>query len=131
MVSGDDNVDPGHQLLGAEGLHNVIVDTQLKSEKLVVFLAPCAQHDGGNVLDLLYFLAGGEAVQLRHHDVHDDQVIVVELAKPQRHHAVLSLVHLISLEFRVFSDDVADLGFVINYEQFIHLFCPPLEKYTY
>ena len=119
-MPGNDHVDPCHQFLGAEGLDHVVVDPQLEAEELVVLLTSGAEHDGGDILYLFDLFAGGEAVKLGHHDVHDDEIVVVELAEPEGYHAVLGFFHLVSGEFSIFSDDLADLGFVIYYKKFVH-----------
>ena len=112
--------DPRHQLLGAEGLDHVVVYAQLEAEELVVLLAPGGEHDDGDVLALADLLAGRIAVELGHHDVHDNEVVVVEHALVDGLHAVLGLVGLVIVELRVLAYDSSYHLFVVYYKDLCH-----------
>ena len=88
----------------------------------VVFLSPGGQHQHRCAADFPDFPHGGEAVQLRHHHVHDNQVKApgIFAANCNRLHAVLSLRYGESLERGVLADHHADFGFVINNQKLIH-----------
>ena len=111
-----DRIHPSHQFLRAEWLDHIIVDAQLEAEQLVVFFPSGGEHDYRDVLDLLNFLHRAESIQLRHHHIHDNQIVIVELAETDGTHAVGCFGHLISAELSVFLDDLPNLIFVVYYE---------------
>ena len=111
--SGKHRVDSGHQLLRAEWFDDIVVDPQLETEQFVIFLPSGRKHDDRNIFDFLYLLAGGKPVQLRHHDIHDDQIIIIQLAKTDCGDAVIRLGNFVTAEFSVFLDDLSNFRLVI------------------
>ena len=59
----------------------------------------------GRLAVLADLAAGRKAVQLGHHDVHDDQIIGVMAAHQDGVHAVAGLAHRMPFKFCVFFDD--------------------------
>ena len=65
-----------HQNLGAERFGNVFIDTQIIGKQLVNFFALGGQHQDRRRAALGPDLAGEVVtVELRHHDVQDQQVV--------------------------------------------------------
>ena len=120
-------VYPHHQLFGGEGFDHVVVHPQLEAVDAVVLLPPGGEHEHRGLAHLADLRHGGEAVQLRHHHVHDDQVESFGVFPTELHglHAVLRLGDRVALEFRVLADEHADFGLVVYHQQMVHTVCPP------
>ena len=54
------------------------------------------------------------------HDIHDDDVIVVEFDETDGTHAVFGFRDFEPVELRVFTNDLTDLRFVVDYKYLIH-----------
>ena len=113
--------DTCQQLLGRKGLGNVIINAQLKAEKLVILLAPGGKHDNRDLLGLANLSYSGVAVKLRHHDVHDYKVKVLSAAHFHSLHTVLRLKGLKAVKLSVFFYNIADILFIINNKNFFAL----------
>lgn len=60
---------PGHQLLGAERLGNIVVRAQIEAQQLVIFLTPGGEHDDRGLGKLPQLPQRLKAVLPRHHHV--------------------------------------------------------------
>ena len=69
--------DPGKDLDGVEGLGDVVVRPHIEPQHLVGILALGSQQDDGYVAFLPQLGGGGDAVHLRHHDIHEDEMELV------------------------------------------------------
>ena len=72
---------PGDHLQGIEGLCNVVVRPDVKSQDLVCILALGGKQDNGHIAPLPQLGRGPDAIQLRHHHVHQDQMDLVFLRR--------------------------------------------------
>ena len=106
-----------HQLPWRKGLDHIIVHTQFKAMDAVVFLAPCGKENDGYVAGLSNFPGSRKAVQLRHHDVHDDQVIAARARHFHGLHPVLRLRHLIAIKHGVLGNQLTDHFFIVHDQQ--------------
>ena len=88
-----------------------------------ILLAPGAEHQDRYGAGLANFPARGEAIQIGHHHVHDNEVEILLAAKLHRLHSVFSLGHVVLLKGRIFFDQLADAGFVVNNKQ-LHRITP-------
>ena len=107
---------PGHQLLGMEGLGDVVVRPHGQAEHLVRVLALGAEHNNGQVALFPDFHHRRKPVQLWHHHVDDDQPQGGVYRLLQRLHAIVGLEHLIALFFQQDGDGTDDFGIVIHHQ---------------
>ena len=120
-------MDPRHHFLGRERLGHIIVRTDLETEELVVLLAARRKHDDRRLLELPDLFHGGKPVQTRHHDVHQNDIVIIVTAHFDRFHAIAGLVRFASLKFDVFAEYCTD-HFLIIYDQYLHDFLLCLSK---
>ncbi len=69
--------DAGQKLLGAEGLHKIIVGAGFQAFDSTLFTRPSRQHDDGHAARARvrpHRLHQAEPVEIRHHHVGEDQV---------------------------------------------------------
>ena len=70
-----EGADAGEEFLGAEGLDEVIIGTGIETFDAVVDHAFGGEEkDGDFAMEFAEFGANGEAIELRHHDVEEDEV---------------------------------------------------------
>ena len=74
LASAQARLHAGHQLAGPEGLGDVVLGAQGEADDLVGLLVLRREEDDGNVPHLAHATAQLEAVDARHHDIHDGQV---------------------------------------------------------
>ena len=67
LVSSKVGLDPGHQLLGVEGLYDEIVRTQLQSQNLIKDLSLSGEHNNGYLRSGTNLTADLIAVHSRKH----------------------------------------------------------------
>ena len=109
----EQGLHPGLDLQNVEGLGDIVVRPVLKAQELVRVLPPGGEHDdghGGKGTDLH---AGLQAVQLRHHQVQNNEVILRGPGHVHRLAAVVAHVHLVSLVLQVEPDALDHNLFVI------------------
>ena len=70
----------------------------------VIFLAARRDHQNRNLRELADLSACGKTVQLRHHDVQNDQIKFILTAQFDGRHAVRRFLDLIAFKFRVLAD---------------------------
>ena len=74
LASAQARFHAGHQFAGPEGLGDVVLGAQGEADDLVGLLVFRREEDDGNVPHLAHANAEFEAVDARHHDIHDGQV---------------------------------------------------------
>ena len=122
-------LDPGLDLQNIKGLCDVVSRPVLKPQELVRVLPPGGEHndgDGGECPDLH---AGLQPVQLRHHQVQNNQVVLVGPGQLHRLTAIVAHIHGISLVLQVKPDAFHHLLFIVNHQNPCHglLLSPPPE----
>ncbi len=108
-------MDPHHQFLAGKRLDNIVIHADIETMDLVILFAKGTEHDKRHTgMRLLDFLDCRKAIQIRHHDIHDTQIIVVLFTLLHRLQAVFCLIRLETFIFCVFPDHVPDLFFIVN-----------------
>ena len=77
FVAGDMRLDAGDELVGAEGLDDVVVRTEAEAADLVDFFLSCRNHEDRRVLFPSDGTADGETVETGQHEVEQDEVEVL------------------------------------------------------
>ena len=106
---------PRHQFQRIERLRHVIVRTDIESQYLVRILGLCRKDDDGNAVLLPDLKGGSDPVQLRHHDVNDQQVHVLLLKDADGLDPVIRLQDMVSLLAEIYLYRVYDLSIVVTY----------------
>src|SRR5215203_2843213 len=85
----EDGLDPGEQLLGVEGLGDVVVGPELEPDHLVYGLALGREQHHGNVTVLPHLLQYLEPAHPRQHDVENHEIQLLPTENPERLDPVL------------------------------------------
>ena len=93
-------LDPGEQLLGVEGLGDVVVSTELEPHHLVHGLALGREQHHRDVALLPHLLQYLEPAHARQHDVQDHEVEVLAVESPQGLRPVLRRDHPVALRLQ-------------------------------
>ena len=113
---------PGHQLLGVEGLGDVVVRPHGQAQDFVGVLPLGAEDQDGQVALLPDLEHGGQPVQLGHHHIHQDEPQRRVHSQLQGLEAVVGLQHPVALLFQQNGDGTDDLGVVVHHKNgFIHI----------
>src|SRR6266550_5181580 len=70
----EERLDPGQQLLAAEGLHDVVVGARTEDSHLVDLAAPRGEQDYRHVAHVAQALQRLESIELGHREIEDDDV---------------------------------------------------------
>ena len=112
-------LDPGQDLDGVEGLGDIVVRPDVETQHLVGVLALGGEQDDGDICALPQLGGGPDAVQARHHHVHEDQVDVVLLHQLQGLQTVVGVVGLVALAGEVDVQGGDDIPVVVADENVI------------
>ena len=114
-VPAHDHVDTRHQFFRRKRFRHIIVHSDFETEELVILLAPGGKHQDRDILHFPDLPAGGIAVHVRHHDIHDDNVKVFLPADLYSFRSVRYADGLVPVVLRIAPDQLADIGFIVNY----------------
>ena len=121
--------DAGHQLARGEGLDHIVVRAALQARQFIVFLAACGQDDDRRVdVAGAHLPQAGHAVHERHHHIQDHQIVSAAAQQRKRRRAVACLLADIARILQMLPDQFPDTGFIINDQNFCHLWLPPHSK---
>ena len=104
----------GHQLAGAEGLHQVVVGAQLQADDAIFHLALRRQHDDRHIGGVADDAADALARHTGQHEVEDDQIEVVLLELFQGVLTVADGGHPVVLALEVGGHRIADGLLIFN-----------------
>ena len=107
------------QLQNVEGLCQIVVRAVLKAKQLVHVLRAGSEHDNGNVRKFPNGAAGGQPVDLRHHDVQHDEPDVRIARQLDGLASVASGDDLIAVVLQVEANALDQQLFII-YDQYFH-----------
>ena len=114
-----DGADAGDDLFEAEGLSDVVVAADGQALDLVAHIvARGEEEDRGGDAGVAQAPGDGEAVHVGEHDVEDDEVGARGLGFVKCAAAVLGGDDVEACEAQGGGEEVADVGFVVNDEQF-------------
>src|SRR5688572_208201 len=116
----DHRADAGHELAGRERLRHVVVGAHLEAQHLVAFLGAARDHDhgdGAGVRLRLDAAADLPAVELRDHDVEEDQVGEVLPGHLQGLGAAGDDAHLVTFAAQVIPDELGHVRLVLDDER--------------
>ena len=108
--------DPGRQLLGVEGLGDVVIRPHGQSQDLVGVLAFGRQHDHRQIPLLPDPHQSGQTVQLRHHHIQHDQVHRLRQCQIHGLQAVGCLQAPVALPLQCDGDGTGDLGVIVHHQ---------------
>ena len=111
---------PGDHFQGIEGLGDIVIRTDIQAQNLVVILAFRRQQNDGNIASLPQLGSGANAIQLGHHNVHENQVNIVLLHRPQSFIAVIRLDCLISFAAQIDIQGGNDIFVIITDQNGVH-----------
>ena len=104
----------GHQLAGAEGLHQVVVGAQLQADDAIFHLALRRQHDDRHIGGVADDAADALARHPGQHEVEDDQIEMMLLELFQGVLAVADGGHPVVLALQIGRHRIADGLLVFN-----------------
>ena len=110
--------DAGLQLQDVEGLVDVVVRPAFKADDLVRVLAAGGEHDDGHVGKLPDAHARLQPVDLRHHQIQDDEVEAPRPGQLHRRRTVIGAFHLIALVLQVELDTLYQQALIIHNQYF-------------
>ena len=113
-------LDAGHDLLGIEGLDNIVIGAQLQAQHLIEGFALGGEHDDGAIALLADLPANLPAIQLGHHDIQEDKRGLFALELGHGFFAIVGHYHLEALLFQVQAQQLADIQVVIGYQDLVH-----------
>ncbi len=115
--------DPRHELLGAEGLDDVVVRPHLEAHHAVGLVSPRGQHDHGEVAGALVAAqlgAEGKAVHAGQLQVQDDDVVAPAAQPRERLPPVAQRLDREALGPEVVVDELDDVRVVLDDEGSLH-----------
>lgn len=115
----EDAFDAGDEFAGVEGFGHVVVGAEFEADDLVDVVAACGEHDDGDVAFAAKFAEDLEAIEAGHHDVEDDEGGRGLLEAGDGFAAVGGVFDGIAFFFEVEGVEVADVGFVVDEEDFL------------
>ena len=126
--SSQNSLNARHKYLGAEGLADVLVNPQFKSQQFVAFGALCRQHDNGYLGISADFLADLPSVHFRHHYIQYNQGYI--LLFKENAHSVLSVPCFQDFKIVLYQKvayELAHPAFVIYHQYFqsVHIHTLP------
>jgi hypothetical protein len=104
------------ELADRERLRDVVVGAELEAEHLVELVVASGQHDDRHLALGAQALANLEPVELRQHDVQDDEVDALRRELLQRFHAVPRLQDPITLALQGVGEKLLDGVLVVDEE---------------
>ena len=119
---------PGDDLQGVEGLGDVVVRPDVQSQDLVRVLTFGGEEDDGDVAPLPQLGGGPDAVQLGHHDVHENQVDLVLFHRQQGLLAVVGPQGLVALAGEIDVQRGNDILVVVADQNGVHVSPSPFPK---
>ena len=111
--------DPRDQLARREGLGDVVVGAHLEAEDLVPLFHAAGDHDHGNAAGLGILLEPPTdlpAVELRHHDVEQDDVGLVLARALEGVGAIPDQDHVVAFLGQVVADELGHVLLVLDHE---------------
>jgi acetyl-CoA acetyltransferase len=109
-------LDPREQLLAAEGLDDVVVGAGAEAPHLVDLAAARGEQDHRNVAQVAQALERLESIELRHREIHDDEVRRVRVERAERSATVLSGLDAVSSPAQELRKQQADVVVVVDNE---------------
>jgi hypothetical protein len=110
----EERLDPGQQLLAAEGLHNVVVGARTEASNLVDLAAPRGEQDYRHVAQVAQALQRLESIEVRHREIEDDDVSGVLVEDAERCAPVLSRLHEVTGSRQELVKEQADIVVVVD-----------------
>ena len=117
LHSAQHRLDAGHDLLGVEGLDDVVIRPQLEAEDFVEGLAFGGDHDDRAVGGFADLAADGPAVHAGHHDVEQDHIGLFAGEEGEGLIAVLGEDDAVALLDEVEAQQLADVFVIIADEK--------------
>ena len=122
LISFEDGLNPEDELLGAEGLCQIIIDARFQAADSVVDLTLGGQHQDRNLIGpgvSLHFLQDGKAVHAGEHEVEDNEIglFLEDFLK-----ALPSVVHHINgvaYPLKVEGNQRSDIDFIFDDQDFV------------
>ena len=122
LISFEDGLNPEDELLGAEGLCQIIIDARFQAADSVVDLTLGGQHQDRNLIGpgvSLHFLQDGKAVHAGEHEVEDNEIglFLEDFLK-----ALPSVVHHINgvaYPLKVKGNQRGDIDFIFDDQNFV------------
>jgi hypothetical protein len=118
--SSQDGADARHQLGGIEGLGQIIVGSQVQAPDAVMGVAPRCKHKDRSARALTNTAEDVEAVGVRHHNVQQDERVVIGEGAFHTGVAAGSPTDLETLAREVTGDEAAEFGIVVYYQHVFH-----------
>ena len=115
---------PRHQFPGRKGLHNIIICPQSQTADFVNVLLFCSHHENGNVQPFPQLPAQRKAVQLRQHQIQQDQVKAFFLSQVQSGHAVCGDRHREPIDLQIIPFNFRNGGIIFDNTDMAHLEIP-------
>ena len=115
-----DGLHAGGELAHAERLDEVIIGTELETEKLVDFIIAGCQHDDRDLRDLAQAAAGLHAVETRHHEVKDDDGGMMQSGRFECIDAIGGFVCLPVRLFQEIDEQTAETRIIIDNQSTAH-----------
>ena len=112
--------DARQHLHGVKGLGDVVVRADVQAQDLVAALALGREQDDGHVALFAQLRRRGDAVELGHHDVHQDQMDVVLLHDLQRLAPVARLKQAVVPAGEIDLERVDNVLFVVTNQNVVH-----------
>lgn len=116
-----EGLDAGNQGLGAKWFGDVVVGSQFQTDDGVRFLGLSGQHDDGEhrgCRSRSKAFADLEAVDLRQHQVEDDQIRLLLLGLPEAFHTSLGRDGLKAFFLQIELDQLENVVLIFNDEDF-------------
>ena len=115
--------DPRFQFQNIKGLGQIVVRAMFKAQQLVHILGAGSEHDDGNIGKFPDSAAGLQPVDLRHHDIQDDEPDLRVVGQLHRLPAVGASNDLITVVLQIKTDALYEQFFIVNY-QYLHKLPP-------
>ena len=112
----ENRLDSCFDFQDVEGLGHVVVGAVFKAQDLIHILALGRQHDDRDIALFTDSLADGNTVQLRQHDVKQNQVVIPGFKHGERFFTVHGAFRFVSFLFQSILQTLQDQRFVINQE---------------
>ena len=125
-----ERVHAREQLGGGEGLRNIVVGAGHEAGNLVHLLALGAEHEDAHLgAGRADAAADLKAVNVRQHHVEQgDERVRILLELFERLFARSRLNGFVTGAAQVDDDEAADAGFILKYENFLHVICIPFQR---
>lgn len=122
-VAFDDGLDPQDELLGTEGLGEVVIGTHFEALDTIIDLALRGQHEDWNGVGpgvSLHFLENLVAVHPRKHEVQNDKIGLIFEDSFQSFTAVVNNVYFVSCSLEIEGNEVCDVDFIFDNQNVFH-----------